>query len=298
MKSTEQDNAVRLAQSIVNRRAFVKGAGFTGLGLAGASLVAGKLGVMDTIPGASALGIKPSSVEAAGITDVDILNFALNLEYLEAEFYAMALTGKTIEDYGIGIDGTGTPGPTTGGMKVDFAPSGGAEKSGKLSDIALEIAYDEAQHVLLLRKALGSYAVAKPAINLDALGIGFADFKQFLTLARAFEDTGVSAYGGAAPLITSKAYLGVAVQIALTEALHAANLRLLVSENNVPISALDSLDVVPPPSGTFYFTVDLQALAVVRTTSQVLAIVYHNSTAGTNMGGFFPKGVNGTINTV
>ncbi len=296
MKNTEQEVATGLTQSAFNRRAFVKGAGFTGLGLAGATLAAGKLGMMDSLPGARALGIKPSSVLAAGVTDVDILNFALNLEYLEAEFYTMALTGKTIEDYGIGIDGTGTQGPTTGGMKVDF--DNRHERSRKLNEIATEIAYDEAQHVILLRGALGGAAVAKPAINLDALGIGFANFRQFLQLSRAFEDTGVSAYGGAAPLITSKAYLQTAVQIALTEAYHASNVRLLISENDVATTATDSMDILPPPSGVQYFTVNLQALAVVRTTSQVLSIVYANSQSGTMSGGFFPNGVNGTINTV
>ena len=273
------------------------------MGLAGASLMAGKLGMMDNLPGVSALGIKVSSVKAAGITDVDILNFALNLEYLEAEFYTMAVTGKTIEDFGIGVNGTGTPGATTGGMRVHFDPDDGDhdaddERSRKLNRIALEIAYDEVQHVLFLRSALGSDAVAKPAINLDALGIGFANFRSFLQLARAFEDTGVSAYGGAAPLITTNAYLAAAVRIGLTEALHSANLRLLVAENNVQTSPLDSLDILPPPSGKQYFEVNLQALTVVRTTSQVLAIVYHNDTPGTAMGGFFPNGVNGTINTV
>ena len=169
---------------------------------------------------------------------------------------------------------------------------------GALNAIVEEIAYDEAQHVLFLRKNLGSAAVAKPAINLNALGIGFTDYKSFLQLARAFEDTGVSAYGGAAPLISNKTYLGAAVQIALTEALHSGLLRTAVATANVPTTPLDSLDKLPPPSGVQYFETDPQALAVVRTTSQVLAIVYHNSTAGTTMGGFFPDGVNGTINTV
>ena len=297
MKNSEQENVTSLAESPVNRRAFVRGAGFTGLGLAAASLMGGRLGMMDKLPGAGELGIKPSSVHAAGITDVDILNFALNLEYLEAEFYVMALLGKTIEEVGVPISGnSGTPGPTTGGMKVNFNDP--AELSRRLNTIATEIAYDEVEHVLFLRNALGGDAVAKPAINLDALGIGFANFRSFLQLARAFEDTGVSAYGGAAPLITSKAYLGAAVQIALTEALHSSNLRLLIAGNHIQTSPLDSLDKLPPPSGLQYFETDLQALTVVRTTSEVLAIVYHNSTPGTSRGGFFPNGVNGTIATV
>ncbi len=297
MKNNEQDNATSGTESTFNRRAFVKGAGFTGLGLAGAALVAGKLGVMDQVPGAGALGVKPSSVEAAGVTDFDILNFALNLEYLEAEFYTMAFYGKRIADFGIGETGTGDYGPTTGGMKVNFANTNLMTGSASLGAIAEEITADEQEHVKILRAALGSNAVAKPAINLDALGIGFANPEQFVQLSRAFEDTGVSAYGGAAPLITSKTYLSVAVRIGLLEAYHASNIRLICAGLNIPTFALDSMDFPPPPTGKQYFD-DNNALTVVRTTSEVLAIVYHNSAKGTMKGGFFPNGVNGPINTV
>lgn len=279
-----------LGGSLLNRRSFFRKAGLAGFGLAGASITAGKLGLMDALPGATALGLKTPSVGATGITDVDILNFALNLEYLEAEFYVVALTGKTLEEYGVPLNGTGNYGKTTGGKRVNF--------EGRLANIALEIGYDEVEHVLLLRNALGGDAVAKPAIDLDALGIGFADPKEFLQLSRAFEDTGVSAYGGAAPLITSTAYLATAVQIALTEALHSSNVRLQIAQRNIPTTALDSIDVLPPPSGTQYFETNKQGLTNVRTTSEVLAIVYHNSASGTSSGGFFPDGVNGVINTV
>jgi hypothetical protein len=128
--------------------------------------------------------------------------------------------------------------------------------------------------------------------------MGFSGYRHFTSLARAFEDVGVSAYGGAAPLISSKAYLGVAAQIALTEAYHAGNLRLMAAIDIDPTFAVDSNDILPPPSGKQYFTVNSQALAVVRTTSQVLSIVYGNSTSGATGGGFFPNGMNGAITTV
>ena len=303
-ESQKTDDIVEIVERVLNRRSFVKGAGVTGAGLVGATFLGAKVGMLDKIPGARALGLNSTPVEAASITDADILNFALNLEYLEAEFYTVATTGKTIEQIGIGTGGVGEPGPTSGGKRVHFERDrgdwhwSGDEVSGRLHAVAQEIAYDEQQHVILLRSALGSAAIAKPAINLDALGIGFDTFQQFLVLARAFEDTGVSAYGGAAPLITSKAYLATAARIALTEALHSANLRLLIAENHVKTSPLDSLDILPPPSGKQYFEVDKQALAVVRTTSQVLAIAYGSSAPGTSKGGFFPCGVNGNINTV
>ncbi len=290
MKNSEQDNATPVTESTINRRAFVKGAGFTGLGLAGAALVGGKLGVLDNAPGAKALGINPTSVNAAALTDADILNFALNLEYLEAEFYSIAVTGKRLSAFGIGETGVGDYGPTTGGMKVDLSPY--RLEAASLYNIAYEIMVDEQTHVKDLRAALGSAAVAKPAINLDALGIGFANFQQFLVLSRAFEDTGVSAYGGAAPLISSKAYLSAAVRIGLVEAYHAANIRLLLAETNTPTMKLDGQDVLPPPSGSQYFTDNAEAMAIVRTPAEVLNIVYHG---GTCSGGFFPNGVNGTI---
>ncbi len=291
-----QDEAQQNAEKIANRRSFLKSAGVTGLGLASATLAAGKLGAFDKTPIAKSLGLTPENVKAASYSDIDILNFALNLEYLEAEFYTKAVYGINISQAGIGTSGIDHEGPTTGGNQVTFPDTGiGAAK---LKAIAEELAFDEQTHVKLLRSALGKDAIAKPAINLDALGIGFANFKQFLTLSRAFEDTGVSAYGGAAPLITSKEILATAARIAEVEALHSGNIRLLIAENSIAVPALDALDRVPPPAGTRFFTVDQNALAIVRTPGEVLAIAYHNSAPGTSSGGFFPNGVNGAITMV
>ncbi|MGH7728901.1 MAG: ferritin-like domain-containing protein [Vulcanimicrobiaceae bacterium] len=228
------------------------------------------------------------AVSAQG--DPDVLNFALNLEYLEAEFYSMAVTGKTIEANGQAITGTGTQGATTGGAMVNFTDS-------FTKAVAAEIYQDELDHVQFLRAALGSYAVAKPTINLDGLGTTpGADMLQstFLVLARAFEDTGVSAYGGAAPLLMSKTILGYAAQILAVEAYHAGNIRLLVAQQNISTKQTDSQDVLPPPSGTQYFTTypnpvsaspTSGGLAVIRTVPQVVSIVTP----------FFPNGINGVI---
>jgi hypothetical protein len=228
----------------------------------------------------------------SGVTDVDILNFALNLEYLEAEFYTVATTGRRIRDIGIAVDGVGNLGATTGGAVVAL--------SDRVSAVAQQIAIDEQMHVKFLRGALGSAAIAKPAINLEALGLGYRNEAEFITLARAFEDVGVTAYGGAAPLITNKQILGAAAQIALTEGQHAGVLRYLAFERGLVVPALDEIDVRPQsrPGDGRIFNVTTEGLSPVRTPSQVLKIVFASTVSGTSRGGFFPEGVNGPINRV
>jgi len=158
-----------------NRRSFVR-----------------KLGIASATAGAAFMvGPEKAGAGTSHPNDVDILNFALNLEYLEAEFYTKATTGKTINEspYNIGISGTGDEGPTLGGKKVDLS-----NYPIFTWTIAEQIARDERDHVRLLRSALGSAAIAKPEINLDAAGFGFGNTNHFLMLARMFEDIVVSAY--------------------------------------------------------------------------------------------------------
>ena len=239
-------------------------------------------------------GLERASAQGTALTDADILNFALNLEYLEAEFYTVATTGKTIDQMGIGITGSGASGPTTGGALVALP-----NNSVMTSTVANQIAFDERQHVSFIRSALtaaGATPVAKPAINLNALGAGFGAITDFLVVARALEDIGVTAFGGAAPLITDKAILGAAARIALTEGEHAANIRLQIAVLGIPTTLLDGVDILPPPSGQNFFSVDNNALTQVRTPGQVLFLAYGGQANATS-GGFYPNGVNGTINT-
>ena len=246
------------------------------VGLAGVSVAAGS--ILTSCLGSGAV------VSAQAVPEVDVLNFALNLEYLEANFYQVAVNGAPLSSSDIG-SGAGT---VSGGSKVSFSDA-------TLAKIAAEIAQDELLHVRFLRTALGSAAVAQPNINLSALGIGFANDNEFLTLSRAFEDTGVSAYAGAATLLSGN-NLQAAAQILAVEAYHAGNIRLEVEQKGITVPATDSLDV--PPDQMHFFPVDSNALAIKRTTSQVLAIVYANPAAGTSSGGFFPNGLNGNIKTV
>jgi hypothetical protein len=244
-----------------------------------ASAMAGAVAVIDG----------PAHAQSS-FTDVDILNFALNLEYLEAEFYTIATTGQTISQINLTVSGSGVAGPTQGGALVPLTAA--------MRKIAMQLALDERTHVALLQTtilSLGGSPIAKPAINLNALGFGFATANDFLVLARIFEDIGVTAYGGAAPLITNKTVLGYAARILATEAYHAGNIRLQIAENNIATKALDGADHIPPPSGVDYFPLDANAITEVRTPGQVLFLAYGSANASS--GGFFPGGVNGLFNT-
>jgi rubrerythrin len=124
--------------------------------------------------------------------DVGILNFALTLEYLESAFYEEAKRR--------------------------------AGASGELKSLIGLLADDEKQHVEALTasvKQLGGKPVAEPKFDFP-----YNDTAGFLKLAQTFEDTGVSAYNGAAPSIKSKAVLGSAGSIVQVEARHAAAIRL------------------------------------------------------------------------
>ena len=256
-----------------------------------------KIGIATAATGAAmAAGGLKLRADPSSPTVVDVLQFALNLEYLEAEFYTTANMGKTIDQVGIGISGSGRSGPTTGWHQVSFSNS-----TVFTGAVASQIGNDERNHVTLLRTALqnaGIEPVAKPEINLDALGIGFGNEGQFLTLARVFEDIGVSAYGGAAQLssVTSSPYIGTAARILAAEAEHVANIRLQVARLAIATSKLDTVDIIPPPSGTYFFSIDPgTGLTAIRTPSQVLYLAYNAANA--TSGGFFPNGVNGNLHT-
>ncbi len=126
--------------------------------------------------------------------DLEILNFALTLEYLEAAFYEQALS--------------------------DLKPSG------DLGDLVELISSDENEHVDSLSSTisdLGGEPTKAPQVDF---GDAFSSEDAFLELAQTFEDTGVSAYNGAAPDIESKELLATAGTIVQVEARHAAAIRL------------------------------------------------------------------------
>ena len=232
------------------------------------------------------------------IKEVDILNFALNLEYLEAEFYTYATTGKSISSFGIGTkgrangDNPAAGGATVGGGKVAFS-----KDETLLHDIATQIGADERAHVTLLRGALGSSAVAMPNIDLGALGFGFGNQNDFLRAARILEDIGVTAYSGAAGLLKTPDIITAAACLLGTEAEHAGSIRTQIARLKIPTTALDGADLVPPPSGEARQVLSIKVgdgLIATRTAGQVLYLAFGGK-GGAKQGGFFPTGLNGTI---
>ncbi|TXN00795.1 MULTISPECIES: ferritin-like domain-containing protein [unclassified Methylobacterium] len=277
------------------RRAFL---GAVGLGVVGAALFS---------PGS----VKPALAQS--VTDADIFNFALNLEYLEAEFYLRASVGQGLSD--AEVAGAGTVGAVSGGRAVQF-------QTQAIANYANEIARNERAHVNTLRQALGSNAVARPAIDLNfsftiaarAAGLAgpndtfdaFANDTNFLLAAFIFEDVGVTAYNGAAPLIKDPANLAGAASILAVEAYHAGIIRTLLYSRGLYTQAQkisdarDSLDGtsdddqgIGSAGSSNLSPVDQRGLVFARTPQQVLNIVYLNPNG--NRTGFFPNGLNGNL---
>ena len=243
----------------------------------------------------TAIGVAAPSAEAQSTTEMAVLNFALNLEYLEAEFYTYGEFGYGIEHFGIktaGVASGSNPaagGTTTGGKKV--ALSNSLVFTGPITS---QIGSDERAHVVLLQSFLGSKAIAKPNINLNALGLGFANQNEYLTLARIFEDVGVSAYSGAAYLLTTPLVIQTAARILAVEALHVGSIHTQIARLNIMSPMLDGADLVPPPTGpqTQYLPINISnGLPALRSVAQVLNLAYGG--AGLTKGGFFPAGING-----
>lgn len=297
-----RDMISRSSENATDRRRFLTAAGATGLGVVGASYL-------------GSLASGPIAEATEGPSDGAVLNFALNLEYLEAQFYSYAVNGCGLPDNL--TTGTGTRGTVTGGKKVHFS-------SRAVRQYAEEIAGDERAHVEFLRKALGSSAVAQPQIDIQnsftaaarAAGLigeqqmfdPYANENNFLLAAFIFEDVGVTAYKGAAPLITNKTYLEAAAGILAVEAYHAANIRTSLYEKDLAreagkiSGARDSLDgtsdddqgIIKDGRANIVPS-DGNGIAFSRTADRVLNVVYLTPKKATS-GGFFPKGVNGTIN--
>ena len=320
------------AQRRKERREFFKVAGGFAAGAAGTMALSACGGTHSTTAATAA-------TTSSGPSDVDILNFALQLEYLESNFYSYAAYGTPIA--ASMTSGVGTVGAVTGGTKANLS-------SPLVIAYANEIAQDEINHVNFLRSALTTSAVAQPAIDVSAAGAfttaamaagliqqgqtfdPYSSDEAFLLGAYIFEDVGVTAYHGAAPLITSKTYLDAAAGILAVEAYHAGLIRtaLYAMGLQTPAPAIDpyvataaisklraTLDGTESgtpddqgiaPAGVTDANVatntmsnivptDANSLAFDRTTAQVLNVVFGTAGAGVTKGLFFPTGLNGNI---
>ncbi|MBA2389344.1 MAG: ferritin-like domain-containing protein [Geodermatophilaceae bacterium] len=293
----------RSTDNALDRRRFLAAAGLTGLSVGAVSLTG------------STSAFAADGAEGA-ITDAAVLNFALNLEYLEAEFYLAAVRGFGLRPGQ--TSGKGDRGPVIGGRRVPFVTK-------SIKQYAIEIAADEEDHVDFLRSALGGARVSRPTIDLvdsftaaamaaGLIGPGqtfdpFESETNFLLGAFIFEDVGVTAYKGAAPLISNKVFLEAAAGLLAVEAYHAANIRTVMFANGLEAEAAaisDARDSLDGPEDkdqgitrngrANIVPTDSSGLAFSRTAGEVLNIVYLNPASVTS-GGFFPDGVNGPINT-
>ena len=205
---------------------------------------------MITLGGAALATLAFASVAKAQtttttLTDADYLNFALNLEYLEAQFYTLATVGDTIDSLGVGIasgDTTTAGGTVTTKNANSYISCKVPFTNPLVSSYATETASEERRHVAFLRNALGTAAVAMPNIDLfnsfntlaSLLGLGltsfdpFADDIHFLLGSYIFEDVGVTAYTGAAPSLTVTGNLAAAAGIQAVEAYHAGLIRTTI----------------------------------------------------------------------
>ena len=257
-----------------------------------------------------------AAAQAQGITDADIFNFALNLEYLQAEFYLRAI-GSTLGAGDIASSNGAAIGEVRGGSAVPF-------RSASLRQYAEKIASDELAHVRFIRAALssaGAIVVPRPTLDLGgsfttvarAAGLvgndqtfnPFADEISFLLGAFIFEDVGVTAYSGAAALIQNKTLLSAAASVLAVEAYHAGAIRTLLAGINAGdainrISALrarlsgadDERPILTPTTAFNFVPTDPNGLTYRRTPRQVLNIVYGG---GSIQGGFLPDGMTGNI---
>lgn len=184
-----------------DRRKFLKMAGLVGFG---ATFVAGGLLGGAGVAGASPANIMRGAAPAAGTEgDLEILNYALTLEYLEADFYAQGLAAGKL--------------------------------SGRELELVTPIEDHEKTHVSGLTdtiKSLGGTPATKPKITYpDGT---FASRDSFLKTASVFEEVGVTAYHGQVPLIKSVDILAAAASIAGVESRHAAVIATLIGGKPFP----------------------------------------------------------------
>lgn len=223
MTTTTRDRMLSdLMTATMNRRRLLMNAGIGGAALATIGIAGKAAAQMDATPMA---GMEME--EAPFISAIDVLNYALTLEHLEAAFYRDGLAM-------IGVDGI---------TALGFQAS--------VFDALGEIGAHEAAHVATLTDVitqLGGEPVAEAMYDF-----GYTDAAGFLQVAQALEDTGVAAYQGAAQyLIDEDELLTAALTIHGVEARHAAYLALVNATSPFPeavnptLTPAEVLDIATP----------------------------------------------------
>lgn len=232
---------------IPSRRSFLQ---LSAAGLAGASAVgaAGCLGASaggegdddasDDGEGDDASDDEETDDDASDdeVTDIDILNFALTLEYLEARFYRE------------GLDNFGKS-----GLDPGISEKLGGEARKEVIDELRVIQEHEEAHVEVLIdtiNALGGTPIDEPTFDF---GTATEDPTEFLQTAALLETTGVSAYAGAAPLIENEDLIPPALGIHSVEARHTSYLNVVNGETGFPnvIDEPQTMDEVLDAAGGF-----------------------------------------------
>jgi len=234
------------AKRRVERRRFMRMAGGAAVAAGGLSMLAACDDDDDDAP-----IVTPTATPTTGVSEADVLNFALQLEYLEANFYSYAAFNAPISS--TLTAGVGTQGAVQLPTSAPGRPRGVTFQDPVIAQYAREIAYDEIAHVTYLRRQLGGAAAAQPAINIsgDATGaftlaaraagvIGssatfdpYDNENNFLLGAYLFEDVGVTAYMGGVQLLSTPAFIEAAAGIHAAEAYHAGLVRTVLYARGV-----------------------------------------------------------------
>ncbi len=292
----------------------------------------GRLGAGALAFGAmAAFSSKPAKAATTSAYDLDVLNFALNLEYLEAEYYLRAVTGVGLSNFKTSdgsTDLTNNSPNTVTAPATTLVPF----QTPAVAYWAEKIANDELSHVRFLIEGIPYYdgtAVQEPNIDLmtsfntlaqaaglipDGSPVGtfnpFASEVDFLIGAYIFEDVGVTAYAGAAGALTNPDIISYGSSILAVEAMHAGLIRSYLSEIGGgavtnKISALRQLlsnvtdigtDTTATGGNAYAFVnTDYNGQVYRRTPQQVLNVVYGAPGTGVTSGLFFPSGMAGAV---
>jgi hypothetical protein len=270
------------------------------------------LAAVGVVAASTAFPLSQAVAQQADGNDVDIINFTLNLEYLEADYYLRGSMGMTLDQ----VLGTSQGAAVKGGRKVQFS---NPVREGMIKNIA----GNEVSHVRFGQQVAGSRAIRRPPIDFDAgfaavaaaAGLSqfdpFASEMDFFLGGMLFEDVGISVLKGSARRIRSLQLRESAAGLLGSEGYHMGAVRSVLYKMGEPARARASaisdfrdrmdgpqdLDQPPVKIGEMANIAPTNGNGIVwgRTPEHALNIMYGNPRRGVMAGGFFPEGFNGRI---